>query len=160
MDQLQPVTQVPNTSTIIYAGFGSRLLAALIDGFILGIFNLVVGLAIGIPVGIMTVNNPDNQVLTGMIGMAVQLVTLLINYTYFVYFIGKSGQTLGKKAMKIKVVNSETNQPPGYVSAFLREIIGKLISTIILGIGYLWMLWDPKKQTLHDKISHTIVIKV
>ena len=165
MEQLQPVATVTNTPTpqiaaITYAGFGSRLLAAFIDGFILGIFNMVIGLVVGIPVGIMTANNPDNQVLAGMIGMVVQLMTLIINYAYFIYFIGKNGQTLGKKAMKIQVVNIDTHQPPGYANAFLREIIGKLISAIILGIGYLWMLWDPNKQTLHDKIAHTIVIKV
>jgi uncharacterized RDD family membrane protein YckC len=43
---------------------------------------------------------------------------------------------------------------------FLREIIGKIVSSIILFIGYLMILWDGKKQGLHDKIAGTVVIKV
>jgi uncharacterized RDD family membrane protein YckC len=36
---------------------------------------------------------------------------------------------------------------------------GKYISTIILFIGYLMMIWDDKKQTLHDKMANTLVVK-
>ncbi|HCB22768.1 TPA: RDD family protein, partial [Candidatus Daviesbacteria bacterium] len=42
----------------------------------------------------------------------------------------------------------------------LREILGKLASGLILGIGYLMVAWDSKKQGLHDKIASTYVVRV
>jgi uncharacterized RDD family membrane protein YckC len=36
----------------------------------------------------------------------------------------------------------------------------KLVSGVALGLGYLWMLWDPNKQTWHDKVAKTYVVKV
>ena len=36
---------------------------------------------------------------------------------------------------------------------------GKILSTVILFIGYLMMIWDEKKQTLHDKMANTLVVK-
>lgn len=162
MTQAVPIAPMSSTltSNVIYAGFGSRLLAALIDVFILAIFNFILGLVLTIPLTLALGGNQDSNFAAGLSGMLLQLVSLATNYGYFIYFIGKNGQTLGKKALKIKVVNIETQQPPGYVNAFLREVIGKMISALIIGIGYLWMIWDPKKQTLHDKIAHTVVIKV
>jgi len=62
-------------------------------------------------------------------------------------------------ALKIKVINEETNNPPGYPSAFLREVIGKFLSLFFF-LGFLWVIWDKKKQGWHDKIAHTIVVKV
>lgn len=47
-----------------------------------------------------------------------------------------------------------------YLLFFLREIIGKFLSAIILGIGYLMVIWNPKKQALHDKIAKTYVVYI
>jgi uncharacterized RDD family membrane protein YckC len=59
----------------------------------------------------------------------------------------------------IKVVDAKGNKP-GLLSAALREIPGKIISTIIFYIGFFWIAWDTHKQSLHDKIATTYVIKV
>ena len=48
----------------------------------------------------------------------------------------------------------------GYGTAFLREVIGKFISSILLCIGYLMVAFDGQKQGLHDKIAGTYVIKL
>lgn len=60
--------------------------------------------------------------------------------------------------MGIKVVNKDSFKVPGFGSGILRQVIGRSISGFIF-IGFLWMLWDKDKQTLHDKISNTIVIR-
>lgn len=86
------------------------------------------------------------------------ILSSLFAVAYYVYFIGKSGATPGKRMFKIKVIDKETHQAPGYVKAFLREIVGKFISSIVLFIGYLWAVWDKDKQAWHDKIAGTIVI--
>lgn len=83
---------------------------------------------------------------------------MILALGYYIYFTGK-GQTLGKKALKIRVCKVEDGQVPGYVKAFLRELVGKMVSSLVFGLGYLWPLWDSRKQAWHDKIAGTVVVK-
>lgn len=69
---------------------------------------------------------------------------------------GKTGQSIGKSAMGMKLVNENTGQPIGALNAFLRDIV-HFLDNICL-IGYLWPLWDAKRQTFADKIMKTVVI--
>ena len=83
----------------------------------------------------------------------------LASIVYYVFMISKYGATVGKKLMKIRVQNIDTGANLTFVEAILREFIGKLLSSIIFLLGYFWMLWDPKKQTWHDKIAKSIVVQ-
>ena len=77
-----------------------------------------------------------------------------------VYFIGIKGATPGKMVMKIKVIKKDTPTAEiGYGGAFVREVVGKLISGIVLGLGYFWILWDKDKQGWHDKFASTVVVE-
>jgi len=67
------------------------------------------------------------------------------------------GQTVGKMAVGIKVVDKE-GKTPTLGQAALREIVGKTISAIILYIGFLMIAWDKQKQGLHDKIAETYIV--
>lgn len=69
------------------------------------------------------------------------------------------GRTLGKMAVGTKVVN-EDGIAPSLLTALVREVIGKFVSAIVLMLGYIWILFDPKFQGWHDKIASTYVIKV
>ncbi|TML60510.1 MAG: RDD family protein [Actinobacteria bacterium] len=119
------------------ASFGRRLVAAIIDGILLG----VVG-------GIFyAISRP--------LGYAVQL---LITIAYLTYLEGSpSGQTVGKKAMGIRVIDFRTGGSIGYGRAFVRWI-GRYVSAIPCLLGYLWMLWDKEKQTWHDKFANDVVV--
>jgi uncharacterized RDD family membrane protein YckC len=122
------------------ASFGRRLVALIVDGIVIGV---VEGIAIaifgrGAGYGIAT--------LFGLL-----YVALLEG--------GPRGQTLGKMALGIRVIDFNTGGPIGYARGFLRYI-GKLISAIACFLGYLWMLWDKEKQTWHDKIATTVVVPV
>lgn len=66
------------------------------------------------------------------------------------------GQTPGKMALGIRVTDPEGGNP-SFLRAVLREVIGKWISSLIVCLGYLWMLWDAEQQTWHDKIAGTHV---
>jgi uncharacterized RDD family membrane protein YckC len=126
-----------------YAGFWVRFVAVFIDGVILGVVGAI----------LMAVLKP-------LFGENMQgLVQLALAIGYYVFYQQNKGQTLGKKVMKLKVVDSSGKTPP-VMTFFLREIIGKFVSAIILGIGYLMVVWDPKKQALHDKIAGTYVVRV
>lgn len=83
---------------------------------------------------------------------------ILLPLLYYWLFTGLRGQTPGKMALGIKVVNARGDRP-GLGGAALREILGKLISTIVLCIGFLWIAWDKNKQGWHDWIASTYVVK-
>ena len=53
----------------------------------------------------------------------------------------------------------QTGSTIGYGGAFIR-VIGKIVSGIACLLGYLWMLWDPEKQTWHDKFADSVVVPV
>ena len=78
---------------------------------------------------------------------------------YHWLFTGLKGQTLGKMAVGIKVVNAEGSMP-GLGIAALREIPGKIASFIVICLGFLWIIWDVRKQGWHDKIAKTYVVRV
>jgi uncharacterized RDD family membrane protein YckC len=71
---------------------------------------------------------------------------------------GKTGRSWGKKALGISLVAEATGQPIGAGKAFLRDI-AHIIDGIICYIGYLFPIWDAKRQTLADKIVKTVVVK-
>lgn len=76
---------------------------------------------------------------------------------YFSLLTGRSGQTLGKRALGIAVVDRTTHQPIGVGRGFGR-FFGMLLSSLVCGLGFLWAAWDGEKQTWHDKIARSIVV--
>lgn len=145
-------------TSVQYAGFGSRFLAGLIDVVILSVVGFVVGFVIGFILGLAGMSS--NTSLMSTVRSIMNMFSYAISFFYYIYFISAKGQTPGKMIMKIKVVKASDSSVPGFLSAFLREIVGKFLSSIVILLGYFWMLWDPKKQTWHDKIAGTIVVKV
>jgi uncharacterized RDD family membrane protein YckC len=71
---------------------------------------------------------------------------------------GKTGQSWGKKALGIRLVGEQTGEPIGAGMAFVRDI-AHFVDGIICYIGFLFPLWDAKKQTLADKIVKTLVVR-
>jgi len=122
------------------AGFGARFGAAFIDGLILAVPYLIIAFAI----------NP-------LLGYAVYLLGGIAYFTYFEG--GPTGQTIGKKALGIRVIDFNTGGPIGNGRAFIRYI-GRIVSGIPIYLGYFWMLWDQEKQTWHDKMATTVVVPV
>jgi uncharacterized RDD family membrane protein YckC len=87
-------------------------------------------------------------------------ISFLIGLAYFIYFDGSaSGQTIGKRAMNIRVIDFQTGAALGYGKAFIRYI-GRFISGIACGLGYFWAIWDEQHQGWHDKIAGTVVVPV
>ena len=130
-----------------YAGSGQRFLAYLIDVVVTIIVSVVFGIILGLVVG------KSSSTL-----MISTLFNIIFYVSYWVIYQSKSGQTIGKKMMNIKVVDS-SGKVPGVGTFFLRDTVGKIVSGIIIYIGFLMILWDSKKQGLHDKIAGTYVIK-
>lgn len=81
---------------------------------------------------------------------------LLLKLSYFCAFTAVGGQTIGKMAMRIKVVTDEGAQVDG-ACALRRTIVG-LLSTAPLGLGFLPALVASDRRALHDRAAHTRVI--
>lgn len=91
-------------------------------------------------------------------GSGTILLVLLLLPTYFAVLEGRpTGQTLGKWAMDIRVVDASTGLPIGYGRSSLRAF-GRIVSWCVFGLGYWWALWDPQKQAWHDVMAGTVVI--
>lgn len=72
---------------------------------------------------------------------------------------GNTGQTIGKEIIGIKVLKEETGQPIGAGISIVRQIVHALDSALCY-VGYLFPLWDAKRQTFADKIMGTVVVAV
>jgi uncharacterized RDD family membrane protein YckC len=70
---------------------------------------------------------------------------------------GTTGQTIGRGVAGVKLVKESTGQPIGMGMAFVRDI-AHIVDSIICYVGWLFPLWDNKRQTLADKIVSTVVV--
>jgi uncharacterized RDD family membrane protein YckC len=87
------------------------------------------------------------------------IIIVTIFYGVFYLWLLSKGMTPGKWLLDDRVVEKIRGDYPGFWKMFLREVIGKFISGLFLGLGYLWAIWDKDNQAWHDKIAGTVVIK-
>lgn len=126
-----------------YAGFWIRLLAYIIDVLLLG--------AISTPLVMMlaTMGVGDQQG---------SLVSIVISWMYFAVFESSDWQgTPGKRAMGLAVTD-EQGQKITVIRATQRYA-AKILSILLLGIGVFMIAFTARKQGLHDKLFHTLVVK-
>lgn len=71
---------------------------------------------------------------------------------------GGKGQSIGKKALGISLISETTGRPIGTGMAFVRDL-AHFLDGIACYIGYLWPLWDNKRQTFSDKVMSTLVVQ-
>ena len=139
------------------AGFWIRFLASLIDDLILGVPITLLGLMI---------DDGDFFVSYG-VGYSpgstwlINIVSTVVGVIYYGMLEGgPTGQTLGKRICSLRVIDAETYQPGIGIGRGVGRYFAHILSGLPLGLGYLWMLWDPRKQTWHDKLARTLVVKV
>lgn len=87
-----------------------------------------------------------------------QYAALLVPIGYNWYFwTRRDGQTPGKFAMGIQVVKAD-GSPISDIDAVIRAI-GYQVSSLVFGLGYLWAIFDKNRQTWHDKLARTYVVR-
>ena len=127
---------------------GMRIVGGLIDAVILvviyGIFAIIF-ISVGFPAPI------------GLAGV----LSVATDVAYFAYFWSSGGASIGMMPFGFKVRDMATGQYPTVAKAALRGFMWTLeygLTFCLVGaLGWLWMLWDPQKQAIHDKIAGTIV---
>ena len=127
------------TASREYGGFLLRLVAAIIDGILLAIVQFIIGIVID-----------DTTTNT--------LINLVIGWLYYAGLESSANQaTLGKRAMGLQVTDLDGNRI-GFGKATGRYF-AKIISALILLIGFIMVAFTEKKQGLHDMIAGTLVVK-
>ena len=138
------------------AGFWIRAAAAFVDALIAGALQgIIVFLFAGL-LGLLQHGFDSDSLLMFCLAW---LLSASISVVYYVYFTAYGGQTPGKMALRIKVVRTDSS-PLTLGRAFYRETLCKFVSGIILGIGYLMVAFDEKKQGLHDRMAETYVVRL
>lgn len=96
-------------------------------------------------------------------GLIVLLLTSLISLAFAIWNYGlkqgTTGSSIGKGIMKFKVVSEETRRPIGFAMSIVRQL-AHAIDVAICYIGYLFPLWDAKRQTIADKLIKTICLPI
>jgi len=139
-----------------YGGFWIRFAAKFLDGIILWVINVIIGVIAGIVMvaGAAGNANPSGQIALNFI---LQGVGTVISVAYYVFFVGKFAATPGKMACKLKVVRADGSRV-SYGRATGR-CFAEALSYMILCIGYIMAAFDEEKRTLHDRICDTRVIR-
>ncbi|MER7838820.1 RDD family protein [Streptomyces sp. NPDC096040] len=126
-----------------YANWGQRFLGTLVDFLVLLVPGILVIIGSAAKVSALSV--------IGFLAVIAVAIWLLVQE-------GRTGQTVGKKALGIRLVKEATGQPIGIGMAFVRRIAHAL-DNIACYLGWLWPAWDSKRQTFADKVCGTIVIR-
>lgn len=145
----------PYQGELEYGGRLRRLVAAIIDGLIVYVVTWVLTTPV-LGYGTMYEGSVGRQT-------AANLLAAVVAFLYYVLQHGRWGQTLGKRAMSLRVVRAEDAGAIGYGQAAWRLLFAYVISLATCGIGGLvdvaWILWDRRRQALHDKVARTVVIR-
>jgi uncharacterized RDD family membrane protein YckC len=161
----EPQPQVPamappvvaNAADLPKAGFWIRVVASMVDSLLAGLAQFFFAFVLMITAGNLMGGGNLND--SASYSLLTTLFSIVFGFTYSVFFTGYCGQTPGKMVLRIKVIRT-SGAEIGYGRALLREVPGKFLSGILLGIGYLMVAFDDRKQGLHDRIADTYVIKL
>lgn len=152
----------PSAASAPLAGFWPRVGAYLLDALIVNAaafgamfaIGFVFGLAVAFSGGDPEQMSTSQETIFGAITIVISFVLPL---GYFIIAEGTWGKTVGKHAAGIRVVDTERHDI-SYGKAAGRAF-GRIISGLPLGLGFLWAAWDDRKQTWHDKMAGTLVIR-
>ena len=91
----------------------------------------------------------------------VWLLVILASLAWWIYNrciqAGRTGQSLGKRTLHLRLISENTGEPIGGGMAFARDIC-HILDSLACYIGWLFPLWDAKRQTFADKIISTVVV--
>lgn len=161
---------LPPRNDLAYTEWITRVLAFLIDSIP---YSIIVGIGYGIEAATqetacVTDTSPYSMgqfCATGnsTLGVAAFSLSLLVGLAYMVwnygYKQGTTGSSIGKSVMKFRVVSEQTGEPIGFGMSVLRQL-AHLVDAAICYVGYLFPLWDAKRQTIADKIIKTVCLPI
>ncbi|ACU84651.1 predicted membrane protein/domain [Brachybacterium faecium DSM 4810] len=167
--QVAEYIEIPGKGAVKMASMTQRLIARILDGVVLSIVILVVMVvAIAIVAGAASVDDGSGGAaglgILGFLGLTTLGVVLV--YAYEAVMIGFWGATVGKMALKVKVVKPRNGEAPGIGSGIVRFLIPGLCALIpfIGWLGTVACYISPtfdnsgRRQGWHDKVANTVVV--
>lgn len=138
---------------------GRRIVAYLIDSVIAGVLIFLLGYVIG---AVFAPNyRMDYYEYAFQVNRLNQIALIVGSIAVYVYWIGFTvawnGQTPGKRAMKLRIVK-KNGSPFTVTDGLVRYLIGYTLSSVVFGLGFIWAIFDSRRETWHDKLSKTMVI--
>ncbi|EAU41950.1 hypothetical protein FP2506_15994 [Fulvimarina pelagi HTCC2506] len=137
---IQPNVVAEPAKELVPAGFFVRLIACVVDGLIIGLLQFAVASAEIFSEGQLTA------------------ISLVLTSVYVITFWALRGATPGKMALGLTVVSATDGQPLGVKASVLRYL-GYVVSSIIVGLGFLWIMFNRRKRGWHDYIAGTVVLR-
>ncbi len=167
----------PSPSDYHYGGFWIRVLARMLDNFILLIPNIIIITILMLIVFGAVYNITDTEVIEMMSGIGVIISVFIIGFLNLLYFVIMDGlgATLGKRICGLKTINQD-GENLGIGRAIVRHFVypfvisigsfilitipglGPLLGMVLFMIGYIAVCWDPRKQGWHDKMAGSFVV--
>ncbi len=132
-----------------------RVGASLVDGAISGI-PVAIGAAFLLP-SLDSAGQPSGA--AASVAALLYLVSFVFSLWNVVFRQGRTGQSIGKQVLNIKLVREADGQPLGAGTTFVRGL-AHFLDGLACYVGYLWPLWDRKRQTFADKLMSSLVIKL
>jgi uncharacterized RDD family membrane protein YckC len=148
-----------------YAGFWIRFVAFIIDTIIVSVVSTIITLPLRLMLGFSTVTIAQSQdpsqalamlpALLGAAGLSI-LITFIIGVSYEAYFVSAKGGTIGKLALGLQIIRLDGSRLSAGQAA--GRYFARILSGIILYIGFIMAGFDPEKRALHDRICNSLVI--
>jgi uncharacterized RDD family membrane protein YckC len=153
-----PAWDAPKTAQPAgYGGFWIRVVAYIIDAILLNIVFGVVAAIVGINLIPADPAKMDPEAMVSQMG-GLQLVAVVVTWLYFALMESSArGATVGKMVVGLRVVDESGNR-----ISFLRatgRFFSKIVSAVILMIGFLMIAFTDRKRGLHDMMAGTLVVK-
>jgi len=154
-----PLSEAASEASLPKAGFWIRGLAFLVDAILVTVLVWIGGALVqgSVWIGGAFSSAPD-PALEWLESAAGMILALLIEAAYFTLTVGHSGQTPGKRLLRLKVIRVN-GEAVGFGLAFVRWL-AQGISFLALGVGFLMIAFTRNKQGLHDKIAGTLVVRL
>jgi len=161
MDDYKEVHEIPELRQIFnfrkqtvapqyFAAFDQRLLASVIDWFMISFGYVVLAM-----IGVIATNNRMVRI---VIGVSLIILIPLTKIIYHIIMEASAKQaTYGKQLLKIKVCDIEGDRIT--ISRSMGRNLAKIFSVATLGLGYIISFFNKKQQCLHDMVTDTIVMK-
>jgi uncharacterized RDD family membrane protein YckC len=126
-----------------------RALAFVIDEFLLSFLLIII-----LWDSFQNVTTVDEMI---MLSNAFVLEYMAMKIAYQTFFVALYSASIGKIIMKIRVIELRTMGQPTWICAFNRAVF-RIISEMIFYLGFIWGMFDPARQTWHDKTARTVVV--
>ena len=148
-------------ASVIPGGFWRRVGAAMIDSATYSVlqfpFTFLYGFVLGVSGVLNGADSQHNTTMPVLLAIGSYIISFAVAFFYYGWFYKNKGATPCKMLMRLRVARADTGTNLTYWRTFFRETIGKILSSLVLFIGFLLVAFRQDKRGLHDLLFNTQV---